>query len=383
MRIQKMNKDKVLHIITCLGRGGAQNTLANICLQDIKKRHVVVTLTGGEFWATKLAEYGIKVVDLSVGKSIFGLGFLFFKLLKVIKSENPSVIQTWMYHADLLGGVAGRLAGFENVCWNIRHSDLRPGVEKRSTIWTMRLCAILSDIIPARIICCSQEAVRVHRQYGYSAEKLIFLPNGVDGDRYFWDRDLGLRTRARMGLQLGAPVCLSIGRDSRQKGRSVLFEAFAAISRSDAVLVLVGDGLVRENSTLLRQVELHNLSERVVFLGPSDNVPDLLRMADLYIQSSISGEGYPNALAEACVTGVACVASDVGDSRAILAGYPQGVVCEPGSSESLAKAIDSALVYFDDWTEGRMGDSSDKAPIKTVFDVSEMIRRYHLVWEDL
>ena len=89
-----------------------------------------------------------------------------------------------MYHADLVGGLAARLAGISAVVWNIRHSGLHPVTDKRHTIWTAWTCARLSRRLPRRIVCCSETSRTFHANLGYAPERMQVIPNGFDLDRF-------------------------------------------------------------------------------------------------------------------------------------------------------------------------------------------------------
>ena len=92
--------------------------------------------------------------------------FTVLRLASWLRQSQPNVVQTWMYHADLLGGIAARLAG-KPVIWSIHHTNLEPRQNKRLTIWTARMCARLSRRIPRRIVCVSEVSRAAHAKFGY------------------------------------------------------------------------------------------------------------------------------------------------------------------------------------------------------------------------
>ena len=100
------------------------------------------------------------------------------------KAWRPSLVHTWMYHADLLGSLASILAGCLPVIWCIRASTLDKAHISSLTRFTVKTCAFLSHLIPTRIISCSHTAARVHVASGYRADKIVVIPNGFDLDRF-------------------------------------------------------------------------------------------------------------------------------------------------------------------------------------------------------
>ena len=113
------------------------------------------------------------------------------KSLKLMKGQlsylkklgyEVSVVSS-MYHADLLGLLAGRLVGIKHILWNIRHSNLDPKINKKQTIMVAKLCSILSSKT-SRIICCSQASLECHQHLGYDKEKMAVIPNGFNLDLF-------------------------------------------------------------------------------------------------------------------------------------------------------------------------------------------------------
>src|SRR5690606_39488134 len=81
----------------------------------------------------------------------------------LLRELNPDVVQTWMYHADFIGGIVARLAGIKAVSWGIRNSgaDLRRGsTSARLFSW---LCARTSSFVPGVIVSCAENAAVRHQ----------------------------------------------------------------------------------------------------------------------------------------------------------------------------------------------------------------------------
>ena len=97
----------------------------------------------------------------------------------MIRNIKPNVVQTWMYHADLIGGIASFLAGFNNIIWNVRNTEIPQRAFSRTGL-VIRLCALLSRFIPQKIICCAYSAMKSHKKLGYDPKRMIVIPNGFD-----------------------------------------------------------------------------------------------------------------------------------------------------------------------------------------------------------
>src|SRR5699024_5075598 len=124
----------ITHIITGLQDGGAEAILYRLCKHDNVNEHIVISLLNEGKYGPLLESAGITVHTLGMKPGRLSVSGI-VKLYKLLKSIQPAVVQTWMYHADLIGGLAARFARISNVHWGIHHTTLEKGLSKRSTIY--------------------------------------------------------------------------------------------------------------------------------------------------------------------------------------------------------------------------------------------------------
>ena len=196
---------KILHIITGLGDGGAEAVLYRLCTHDTTQRHLVISLTTSGKYGPLLEAKGISVISIgmqrgNVTPSGFWRLWRLWRLWRQIRRVRPDVVQTWMYHADLLGGIAAKLAGVRRIVWGIHHTTLVAGESSRSAIMAMQLCARLSRVIPNQILCCAEESLRVHAEKGYDRDRMRVVPNGYDVSIFRPDQILRFQFRKELGL---------------------------------------------------------------------------------------------------------------------------------------------------------------------------------------
>ena len=101
----------VLHVITSLQTGGAETQLATLAIanQSTGRAVAVVSLTPGGVHHERLRAAGVPVMDLGLRRGRWSPRAV-FRLARVIRAVQPTVLQSWMYHADLLATVAWALA---------------------------------------------------------------------------------------------------------------------------------------------------------------------------------------------------------------------------------------------------------------------------------
>ena len=138
----------VVHIITGLRQGGAESVLqrlVTVTREDV--RHIVVSMMGEGVYGESLRAAGIEVETLLMPRGRLSLRGL-VRLYRMLRRLKPDVVQTWMYHADLVGGIVARCAGCRSVVWGIRHSDFDRDKTSRSTRLTVKASALMSAHSP-------------------------------------------------------------------------------------------------------------------------------------------------------------------------------------------------------------------------------------------
>ncbi|MBO9356464.1 glycosyltransferase [Bordetella petrii] len=371
---------RVTHVITGLGQGGAESVLFRLATYpDQRVRHTVVSLTDEGVYGTRLRGAGVQVHALGMPRGRLTLdGFL--ALRRLLARERPDAVQTWMYHADLIGGLAARLAGVRAVAWGIRNSGAHLDRSSRSARLVLKLCALLSGRLPAVIVCAARDSATRHRQYGYRADRLVVIPNGYDLSRYQPDAAAGQRMRQVWQVADGTPLAGCVARWDPLKDHANLLGAVAALVRDgrDRGLqcVLVGRGMSPGNAELAALIEGLGLRGRVLLAGPSDDVPAVMNALDLHVLSSCA-EGFPNVVAEAMACGTPCVVTDVGDAAHIVG--PTAAVVPPEQPEALAQGM--AATLDDIAARGRQAvGAPGRARVLAEFDLAHMVAAYETVW---
>ncbi|EKO3643306.1 glycosyltransferase [Vibrio metschnikovii] len=360
---------KILHIITGLSDGGAEAVLYRLCQFDKKNQHIVISLMDQGKYGPLLEQVGVQVYSLNISKIPFSA---LIKLYKLIRQYKPDVVQTWMYHADLIGGVIARLARQKQVYWNIRHTDLKPNESKNTTILIANVCAKISSFIPRYIICCAHEAAYVHSQLGYNKNKMKVIGNGYDLSFFYPENKKCLNGTIRLGM---------VGRYNPQKDHMGLLKSISLIKEfhSNINVILIGKNIDSDNNELNDKITSLGLENNVSLLGQRTDISTIMNNLDIHVLSSSFGEGFPNVLAEAMACGTPCVTTDVGDAAVIVG--DTGWVVAPKNPPALAKAMLEAIEEKQNNPQAwQARKKACRERIVNNFSIEKMVEGYHKVW---
>jgi glycosyltransferase involved in cell wall biosynthesis len=334
----------VVHVITGLQTGGAEMMLYKLLSETSEDQNVesrVVSLMPDGPIGDRIRELGVPVTTLDMPRGTLTWDGL-YRLFQLLRREQPDVVQTWMYHADLIGGIMAWMAGVDHIVWNIRSSTLDADRDKQTTIWTAKLCVWLSPWLPDRIVTCAREAGRVHAELGYDASKMVVVPNGFDTEQYRPDEQRRAQIRDELNLQDEAVVGL-VARYHPQKDHRTFIRAAALLAEQipNVHFVLCGTDVNWDNNELVGWIEEHELLDSFSLLGRRDDIASVMTAFDVAVLSSATGEAFPNVVGEAMACGVPCVVTRVGDSAEIIGNT--GIAVPTESPEVLAEGCEEIL----------------------------------------
>ncbi|MDB5540762.1 MAG: glycosyl transferase family 1 [Devosia sp.] len=379
---------RVCHVITGLGDGGAEAVLFRLCtaVADVKDgiphTHHVISLSGPGRYGSMLAAQGVRVDCLDMPRGQLTLAGL-LKLFRLLRRERPDIVQTWMYHANLVGGVMGRLLGIRNVVWGLHHNFLDSASASRTTRLVNWCCARLSHVVPRSIVSCSQQGAVTHAALGYAASKFAVIPNGYDLSQFSTDDRARATLRSEWRV---APDTFLIGMVARWHPVKDHPNLLAALTKlvanriSPWRCVLIGTGTGADNIQLRDRIAELHLDGQIVMLGHRGDIAATMNALDLHALASYS-EGFPNVVAEAMACGTPCVVTDVGDASYIV--DDTGWVVPPRMPEALANAIAAAMEAARDNTAWANRRVACRARVVEEFSLSRMVSSYQRVWHEI
>jgi len=369
-----MEKTRLALCITELEVGGAERCLVQLATRLDRDRfapvvYVLAPRPTADLWCLSALEAaGVEVHFLGVNRK-WQCPIAVGRLARLFKRQQPEVVQSFLFHANIVARLAARRAGVPVVVSGIRVAERR----SRWPLWVDRISGRLVD----RYVCVSRSVARfAELEAGLPESKLVVIPNGIDLERFPAPVPADLRPDA---VAPQHRLITYVGRLDRQKRVAWLLEGAASwLGRlPDCDLLVVGRGPYRAG--LERLVALAGIADRVHFLGFRDDVPQILARSRLLVLPS-QWEGMPNVVLEAMASGLPVVATDVEGVAELLGPGAGAQTASYGDRETFAEKVIRLL------TDGELADrlgQQNRRRAEAHFAIEQMVEAYETLWTDL
>ncbi len=363
---------RIMLVTTSLMVGGAENQVYLLARSFAASGHTieVVSMRQPTAYEHELQAAGVSVTNLGFVRGKPSLGGL-RRFVRRVREWRPDVVHSHMVHANLLARVA-RLFAPMPVAISTVHS-LREGSRTRELAYraTDRLATLTTNV-------CVAGAERYERVGAVPKGRIIPMPNGIEVDAFA--ASPGKRRRVRDELGVGEQlVWLAVGRLEEPKDLPTMLKAYAQLPQRDRVLLIVGDGPLRDDAVQLAQT-LGIRDTQLRFLGLRSDVPDLMAAADGYLMSS-AWEGLPLVLIEASAAGLPLVATDVGGNSEVVLQGVNGLLVPSRDPSALSVAM-TALEDLGAEERAAMG-AAGLSLAREKFEISAVAARWLKLYRDL
>lgn len=375
------NKIKITHIINGLSTGGAETMLLKLLSHMNREKYEaeVIALTTIGAVGERIRKLDISVRALEMPRGIPDVRGV-MRLSQWLHSHPPDLVQTWMYHADLVGGIVGRVINHIPTVWNLRGGELDYFSHNKLTLLTIKSCAFLSSRLPKQIISCSTVGKGFHVRLGYDSQKIEIIPNGFDLLKFQPDEVSRVALRQELGVPSNTSLIGLVARFDPLKDHQNFIEAVGILHKSlpDVHFVLCGDGIDSTNEELSRWIAAINATEKIHLMGRREDLPRINAGLDLATLTSFS-EGFPNVLGEAMACGIPCVATDVGDASIIIG--DTGIIVPPKNPQTLAAGW-LEILSMEPEKKAQLGLAARRR-IEDNFSLPAIVARYEKLYEKI
>jgi sugar transferase (PEP-CTERM/EpsH1 system associated) len=377
---------KILHVVHSLEVGGLENGLVNLLnrLDPERFKQTVCCLTSAGKFAERIKIPGIEIIELNIPAGQFRFPLL--RLAKMFHRLSPHIVHTrgWPTVDAVFAARCARISRLVHGEHGWEHSDVDGNNWKRNQIRRL-----VGHTVDRYVIVCDFFRSWLNDMCRVKNERIVYIPNGVDTERFrpldcgsaaeVGPSELRKRLRCRLGLPPDTLLVGTVGRLDPVKDFPTLMKGFNQIKEDfpRAKLVIVGDGPVR--SKLTRIVDELDLAPSVIWLGERDDIPELLRCFDVFVQASIF-EGMSNTILEAMASGLPIVTTNTGGNPELVTSGENGILVQVGDAQGVGDAL--ARYLADSALRKSHGSNSRERAIE-YFDLSLMATRYAEMYETL
>ena len=372
-------KMKIIHIITSLNIGGAEIALQKLLMSkknDTPKPSVISLTELGKI-GEQLQKQNFETHCLHMKNALY-FPVTLIKLIKILSNEKPDIVQTWLYHADLLGGIAAKIAGIKNILWGIRTTELKKGSFITAII--RQVCALLSYFIPTRIICVATASMNKHVSLGYARKKMLVIGNGFELEHLQFDNLKRETLRAKYNIDENNIVIGSLGRFSEDKGQEIFLKSAKILNlrNTNIHFLIIGKGINKDNEQLISWINDANLGKNITLLEEQSDILACLSAMDIFCLHSRT-EGFPNVLGEAMAVGLPCVATNVGDVKHLLS--DTGVIVDKNNPLALVEGLE--LLINNSIEQNKSLGSKARMRIEQEFTINQTRKKFDAVYTSL
>ncbi len=342
---------KILHIITRLILGGAQENTLTTVYGQIERGYDVTLATGPPIGPEgslmeEAEKRGVKIVLIpEMRREIHPVRDIkaFVRLYRLIKNGDFAIVHTHSSKAGILGRLAARAGGAGVRVHTIHGLPFHPyqsrilnllyiNLEKIASIFTQKIITVC-DAMSAKACSC-----RIAER-----DKFITIYSGMELDTFLSIKEKDEELASSLGL--GDNIVIGkIARLFSLKGHKFLIRALPAIIKAvpNVKLLLVGDGILREY--LIQLSEELGIRDRIVFAGlvKREDIPRFISVMDIVVHTSLR-EGLARVLPQALAAGKPAVSFDIDGAGEVIKNGQTGFLAPPEDiAELQAKIIELA-----------------------------------------
>ncbi|SFB00982.1 Glycosyltransferase involved in cell wall bisynthesis [Lentibacillus halodurans] len=332
---------KVLHVINAFTGGGAEkmlhDTLINQKAQGIDV-DVFLLSQQNNHYLDNVKSAGVQVY-ISTYKSLYFPGHI--KELREIMSGGYDIVHVHLFPALYWVAFASLFIKSNLKLVYTEHSTHN----RRRNKFYLKFIETFIYRQYKRIFCISEATEQnLHQWVSVSSRKTVVVPNGINLQDYT-DAKPYSKSDLFSDVKENDKFIVMVARFSHQKDHETLIKSLNYLDSSYKVL-LVGDGEKIEDARTLASLE--GVNKSVVFLGFREDIPQILKTADIFVLSS-HWEGFGLVAAEAMASSLPVLVSDLTGLRDVVG--RQDMTFPPGDSEKLAKKIKTILLDDDKYNE--------------------------------
>jgi len=352
---------KIIQFITGLNTGGAEMVVKDLALNIDKDKFeiVVISILPIGKIGEEIKKSGVKVLSLNAKFKYNPI--IAWKLFNILKKQKPDILNTHLFHADLMGRIIGKLSKIPKIISTFHSIDI--GSKKRELI-----ISFIKDKSDMNIAVSKIVASEMNKKKLSKSGNIKVIYNGVNLEKFPFKNKH--ESRKKLNIDQNVNLFVSTGRLTKAKGYNYLIKTVKEI-KSNSLFIILGEGIERES--LEKEIKNEDLANKIILKGNVTNVNDYLQAADFFIMPSL-WEGFSVALLEAAATKKIIISSNVGGAPEIIENNKNGFLVEPANTKQLVEKINYVLSLSN--KEKEKIANLARETVEESFSLDKMIKEY-------
>lgn len=371
-----MSPINIAHVVYSFGAGGIENGIVNLIngLDNKEYYHIIICLTESGEFEDRIINSNFALIELhkKYGNDIS----VPFKLRNLFKSYSVDIVHLRGWPTLVEGVIGAKLSGKAGIIYGF-HGKIFAELQKVNRKKKMAESFMVRFV--DRVLTLSVHMKDEFCQnLGVRKNKVNIISNGVDTFKFSPEINVNA-VRSEWNFGDNDFIIGSVGRIDAVKDFKTLINGFQIFNNKnkDSKLIIVGEG--PEYNRLKDYIAVNMLEKKVILAGFRDDIPQMLRLMDVYVQTSLY-EGFSNTLGEAMSTGLPIVATDVGGNSDLIDEGINGFLIGVGDDVELYERLE--LLYSDRNMFQRMSLNNRNKVIEK-FSINRMITEYDTLYRNL
>ncbi|MCX5679740.1 MAG: glycosyltransferase [Candidatus Omnitrophica bacterium] len=365
---------KIMYVVHSLGVGGVEKLVYNMIERSARYdiEPIVCCLDHSGLWGEELKRKGFKVFDLNRKE---GIDLKVVKKLRaILKEERPDIAHAHQYTPYFYTILSVFWFHGPKIVFT-EHGRFFPDRMSGKRVIFNQIAMLFTGAI---IGVCEFSKRSLIKYEKFPGDRIEVIYNGVRPEEFSIDSDISLN-KISLSLNANNKIIGTVGRLCKEKNYSMLIRAFGEIKRhlKDAKLLIVGDGELR--GELENSARNENVENEVLFLGERRDIPELMKVFDVFVLSS-DLEAASLVLLEAMASGVPVVATNVGGNPELVLDGVTGLLAPKNDHQKFGEAVVDILQDPD--RAKKMGKAGRTRVIEK-FSFDRMVNEYVEVYRSL
>lgn len=374
---------KIFHLITSLDNGGAENHLASLVQEQVKKNEIlIIYLRGNGYWKKKLEKLGIKVINLKLKSiiNLFNFILVIFKIKHLIKIYNPDVVHAHLTSMEIISAIVKFISNSNYKFIVTKHLDSFCFEASNGQNTFVKGILVERFILNQcdKVICISKQIKKYFSKSIKLKNKYHVIYYGL-GEKSLKNKKLKIKKLfyKKVFFNKYFYICC-VARHVKQKSIDFLIRSFQEFNKKNfkSRLILVGSG--PETQNLVHLSKKLGVYDKIIWIKYEENIFQILNKSDVFVLPS-KYEGFGLVLLEAMYAKIPIIGTKVSAIPEVIKHNWNGLLIEHGN----IKDLNLKLNVIKSGKKNSIFIKNSQKALRLKFNFNKMIRETSKIYNEV